>query len=76
MGEMAEKVASGAAEGGLSADAIVVARNHEEIIADLRQRAVEGDTILVKGSRGMRMEIVAEAVRHGFARSTVKGKVA
>ena len=66
MGEMAEKVASGAVEGGLSADSIVVAQNHEEIIADLRRRAVGGDTILVKGSRGMRMEIVAEAVRHGF----------
>jgi UDP-N-acetylmuramoyl-tripeptide--D-alanyl-D-alanine ligase len=76
MGDMAEKVASGAAEGGLSADSIVVARNHEEIIADLRRRSVEGDTILVKGSRGMRMEIVAEAVRHGFARSTKKGEVA
>jgi UDP-N-acetylmuramoyl-tripeptide--D-alanyl-D-alanine ligase len=76
MGEMAEKVASGAVEGGLSADSVIVAQNHEEIIADLRRRAVGGDTILVKGSRGMRMEIVAEAVRHGFARSGVKGEVA
>ena len=76
MGEMAEKVASGAVEGGLSADSIVVAQNHEEIIADLRRRAVGGDTILVKGSRGMRMEIVAEAVRHGFSRSGIKGEVA
>jgi len=73
---MAEKVASGAVEGGLSADSIVVAQNHEEIIADLRRRAVGGDTILVKGSRGMRMEIVAEAVRHGFSRSGIKGEVA
>ena len=76
MGEMAEVVAAGAVDGGLNSENIVLARSHEEIVADLRRRLVKGDNILVKGSRGMRMEIVAEAVRHGFARSTVKGEVA
>ncbi|ABQ28122.1 UDP-N-acetylmuramoyl-tripeptide--D-alanyl-D-alanine ligase [Geotalea uraniireducens] len=76
MGEMAETVAAGAVDGGLSPENIVVARTHEEIIADLRRRVAKGDNILVKGSRGMRMDIVAEAIRQGFALPGEKNEVA
>lgn len=63
MGDMAEAMAAGAREGGLADNAVFVARSHEEILADLRGTLGAGDYILVKGSRGMRMETVAEGVR-------------
>lgn len=76
MGEMAETVAAGAVDGGLNPENIVVARTHEEIIADLRRRVAKGDNILVKGSRGMRMDVVAEAIRQGFALPGEKKEIA
>jgi UDP-N-acetylmuramoyl-tripeptide--D-alanyl-D-alanine ligase len=76
MGELAEAVATGARAGGLPADAVIVARDHAEILADLRHTVDAGDFILVKGSRGMRMEIVAEGIRRGFPAACRKGAVA
>jgi UDP-N-acetylmuramoyl-tripeptide--D-alanyl-D-alanine ligase len=67
LGEMATIVADGAVAGGLAPDRIFRAENHGEIIADLQSRLTKGDYLLVKGSRGMRMDVVAEAVRRGFA---------
>lgn len=71
LGEMAALVAEGAVEGGLAPDAIFRAQSHDEIIADLRNRLGKGDYVLVKGSRGMHMEVVADAVRHSFASAGV-----
>ena len=76
MGELAEEVAAGARAGGLPADAVIVARDHAEILADLRRNMDAGDFILVKGSRGMRMETVAEGIRRVFAAARGKGAVA
>ena len=67
MGAMAEVVAAGAVDGGLSPESIFVAQSHADIIADLRRRTARGDNILVKGSRGMRMDIVADAIRQGLS---------
>jgi UDP-N-acetylmuramoyl-tripeptide--D-alanyl-D-alanine ligase len=60
-------VAAGAREGGLPSSSVHVARSHEEIVADLKETVTEGDFILVKGSRGMHMERIAEGVRHEVA---------
>jgi UDP-N-acetylmuramoyl-tripeptide--D-alanyl-D-alanine ligase len=76
MGEMSALVADGAARAGLAASEIVTARSHDEILANLRQNLDKGDYVLVKGSRGMRMEIVADGVRRGFAPARVTGEVA
>jgi UDP-N-acetylmuramoyl-tripeptide--D-alanyl-D-alanine ligase len=76
MGEMAEEVAQGAREGGLPESALFVAACHEEILADLRLTLNAGDFVLVKGSRGMSMETIAEGIRQDFAGSRVKGAVA
>jgi UDP-N-acetylmuramoyl-tripeptide--D-alanyl-D-alanine ligase len=76
MGELAEAVAQGAREGGLPKSAVIVAASHEEILADLRMTLNVGDFILVKGSRSMAMETIAEGIRRAFADSRVKGAVA
>ncbi|HEX9079756.1 MAG TPA: UDP-N-acetylmuramoyl-tripeptide--D-alanyl-D-alanine ligase, partial [Desulfuromonadaceae bacterium] len=76
MGEMAQTVADGAMEGGLSAKTVIVATSHEEILDDLRQTVNPGDFILVKGSRGMGMEKVAEGLRRHFAGDFRKGAAA
>ncbi|MCM2359175.1 MAG: UDP-N-acetylmuramoyl-tripeptide--D-alanyl-D-alanine ligase [Geobacteraceae bacterium] len=76
LGEMAETVAAGAIESGMPAAEVVVAKDHAEIMADLPGHLGRGDYILVKGSRGMRMEIVAEGVRRAFPLRLAKGAVA
>jgi UDP-N-acetylmuramoyl-tripeptide--D-alanyl-D-alanine ligase len=76
MGEMAETVAEGARSGGLTEGAVIVGKSHEEILAGLRKAVKAGDFILVKGSRGMGMEIVAEGLRRYFAAAHVKEAVA
>ncbi len=76
MGEMARVVAEAAREGGLPAKAVIVAANHEDILADLYTAVNPGDFILVKGSRGMGMERVAEGVRRHFAGDFRKGAAA
>jgi UDP-N-acetylmuramoyl-tripeptide--D-alanyl-D-alanine ligase len=72
LGEMAQEVARGAAEGGLPAAGIVVAKDHEEISAELIGWLKDGDCVLFKGSRGMRMERVAQSVRASLS-NRVKG---
>ncbi len=67
LGAQAETVAAGAVEGGLDAAEVVVANDHEEILADLRRVLAKGDYLLVKGSRGMQMETVAEGIRKHLA---------
>uniref|UniRef100_A0A831TWJ7 UDP-N-acetylmuramoyl-tripeptide--D-alanyl-D-alanine ligase n=1 Tax=Geobacter metallireducens TaxID=28232 RepID=A0A831TWJ7_GEOME len=73
MGGMAGIVAAGALEGGLAEDAVVVAASHDAIVADLRRAAVAGDFILVKGSRGLAMDRVAEKMREVFTAFNGKG---
>lgn len=63
MGEMADKVAQGAFDGGVSAVDVIKAADHAELLTDLLQTVRSGDYLLVKGSRGMKMEVVADAIR-------------
>ncbi|HEY6873748.1 MAG TPA: UDP-N-acetylmuramoyl-tripeptide--D-alanyl-D-alanine ligase [Geobacteraceae bacterium] len=76
LGEMAETVAAGAVDGGMSAAEVIVAKDHGEIVADLADGLGNGEYVLVKGSRGMRMELVAEGVRRAFDPHRAKGAVA
>lgn len=73
MGGMAGIVAAGALEGGLAEDAVTVATSHDAIVADLRRTTAAGDFILVKGSRGLAMDRVAEKMREVFTASIGKG---
>lgn len=66
LGAMAHLVREGALEGGLSPDEVIHADDHEALIASLVAWVRKGDCVLVKGSRGMRMERVAQALRDAF----------
>ena len=76
MGKMAPEVAEGALEGGLGEEAVLVMRDHAHILADLKGWLMSGDCVLVKGSRGMGMEAVAEGLRRKYAAPDGKGTVA
>ncbi|WP_432822420.1 UDP-N-acetylmuramoyl-tripeptide--D-alanyl-D-alanine ligase [Trichloromonas sp.] len=63
LGQMAEAVAAGAREVGLAEEQIIIAGSHDEAVASLRSRLQCGDRVLVKGSRGMKMEKISGALR-------------
>ncbi|HOP41814.1 MAG TPA: Mur ligase family protein, partial [Geobacteraceae bacterium] len=75
MGSLAECVARGALAGGLPEESVFVAKSHAEILDNLRGTMRPGDCILVKGSRGMRMETVAEGIRHTLSDDMAKGAI-
>jgi UDP-N-acetylmuramoyl-tripeptide--D-alanyl-D-alanine ligase len=62
-GDQTAHTADGALSAGMPAAAIIRANTHQEIVSDILSLAKEGDFVLVKGSRGMRMEKVAEGIR-------------
>jgi len=64
MGAHAEDTAEGAAEAGMDEDDIVVASGPEEAAAAVAGRMKRGDCLLLKGSRGMRMERIIELLKH------------
>lgn len=73
LGEMAPRVADGALAAGLAPENVRVARDHDELSRELSAWLRPGDCVLFKGSRGMRMELVARKVRTGLAPETVGG---
>jgi UDP-N-acetylmuramoyl-tripeptide--D-alanyl-D-alanine ligase len=73
LGRFAETMKLGAIEGGMPEESIVVADEHGQILSDLRGTLQSGDYVLVKGSRGMKMEVVAEGIRAWSAMAAGKG---
>ena len=68
LGEWAQQTAAGALAAGMAPERLAVAGSHEEAAARLRAWVHPGDRVLVKGSRGMRMEKVSGALRGGESR--------
>lgn len=66
-GPLTDYVAEGAISAGLPAESVTRGLSHGEIAADILNRAAAGDFVLLKGSRGMKMENVAEAIRKRIA---------
>jgi UDP-N-acetylmuramoyl-tripeptide--D-alanyl-D-alanine ligase len=59
VGEVAGVVASGAHAAGMRPDSVVVCRTHAEAVDAVRAHWRAGDVVLIKGSRGARLEQVA-----------------
>jgi UDP-N-acetylmuramoyl-tripeptide--D-alanyl-D-alanine ligase len=64
IGDFAGDVRRGAVSAGMDGEAIIAYPKgaHEELIHDLCDKVGAGDVVLVKGSRAMRMERIAEAL--------------
>ncbi len=62
-GPLAAEIARGAVEAGLPDDRVFVAQSRDELVARLLKMLQSGDRVLIKGSRGMRMEKVTDALR-------------
>jgi UDP-N-acetylmuramoyl-tripeptide--D-alanyl-D-alanine ligase len=73
-GDFAEAVVTGARRANMSA-ANIFKGSKDDIIADLKQSLKSGDWVLVKGSRGMAMEDVVNAIKiwAGVETGNVKG---
>lgn len=65
-GSFAALTAEGASSGGLPAGNVVTAGDHAAVVAAVRGLIREGDYVLVKGSRGMKMDLVVEQLRSGL----------
>lgn len=63
LGELTSETAKGALVGGMKQTDIISISDHAEAVDDIIKQAEEGDFILVKGSRGMKMDKVAEGIR-------------
>jgi UDP-N-acetylmuramoyl-tripeptide--D-alanyl-D-alanine ligase len=63
VGERARLIADEALTAGLSPEAVVSARDNAEAIQALRRLLSPGDFVLVKGSRGMKMEEIVQGIR-------------
>ncbi len=65
-GTLSRFTAKGARKQGFPAERIIIFNTPEQVVADLRSRLRKGDWILIKGSRKMKMEAVAEAIIAAF----------
>jgi UDP-N-acetylmuramoyl-tripeptide--D-alanyl-D-alanine ligase len=62
VGELGAHIAAGARDAGMDGGAIHAVEGNEEAIAILRDLVGPEDTVLVKGSRGMAMEEIVQAL--------------
>lgn len=65
-GELTKALAAGAIRRGFPAERITFFKAPEEVVSSLRSRLKKGDWILIKGSRKMKMEAVAEKIVAAF----------
>jgi len=72
-GAMGQTVAEAALEAGLPEQELFLAASHDEILLDIVKDHLNGDFILVKGSRGMRMDIVSSRLREIFSSPDYSG---
>ncbi len=63
VGEQSKFTAAEALKNGLTKDKVFFARNSAEAIPIIKENLQEKDVVLVKGSRGIRMEEIVEEIR-------------
>jgi UDP-N-acetylmuramoyl-tripeptide--D-alanyl-D-alanine ligase len=67
LGDQAAAVRRGALRGGMRREQLIIGRDHGDVAMQLRAFVKPGDWLLFKGSRGMKMEKVLEALGRGRA---------
>jgi UDP-N-acetylmuramyl pentapeptide synthase len=60
LGPLSKNIIDGASEAGMPAGSLFTAASHSEAAALLEKQSRNGDAVLVKGSRGVRMEKILE----------------
>jgi UDP-N-acetylmuramoyl-tripeptide--D-alanyl-D-alanine ligase len=60
VGELTRATAAGALEGGLAVAAVTHVETAEAAVALMQETLMEGDVVLVKGSRRMRLEVIVQ----------------
>ncbi len=66
VGEFAGYVAEGAAEAGMNENMVRAFNDYPQTLEQIKEWIAEGDIILVKGSRGMRMERIVEGLKESI----------
>lgn len=66
-GPLMQHAAEAACQAGLLPDNVICSGQHDEILVDILAHAAAGDFVLVKGSRGMKMDVIADGVREAAA---------
>jgi UDP-N-acetylmuramoyl-tripeptide--D-alanyl-D-alanine ligase len=61
VGQLAKQVGKGAIDAGMPKDRVLEAGSHAEAAVLLKELSQPGDAVLIKGSRGMKMEKILEA---------------
>ncbi len=72
LGEQARVIAETAVDQGMAAGRVVACSTSDEATTAALEKIRDGDVILVKGSRGMRMETIVESIESTF-REPVEG---
>jgi UDP-N-acetylmuramoyl-tripeptide--D-alanyl-D-alanine ligase len=67
LGAQAKQVRQGALQSGLSAERIVIGKDHADLAKRLASHVKRGDWLLFKGSRGMKMEKVLNQLKSSAA---------
>ena len=66
VGEFAEYVAEGATGAGMSEDRVIACSDNVQTLEKIKQWLHKGDLLLVKGSRGMKMERIIEGLKESL----------
>ncbi len=56
LGQQAAAVKAGALSAGMGRDKVIIGKDHRDIARQLKSHVKKGDWLLIKGSRGMKME--------------------
>lgn len=69
VGELGREIAEAAVAEGMPSSRVVSCLSNDEAAAEVMAEIADGDVVLVKGSRGMRMETIVESLEKALGRA-------